>query len=84
FADFQCSYRSGDVVIPNIQFMEPLKIECQHFIDCIRDESLQPISSGEQGLMVVQTLEAAERSMKNGGQRHFINEEEMTLSKVSQ
>jgi len=83
FAEFQCSYRYGDVIIPNIQFTEPLKIECQHFVDCILDDSIKPISSGEQGLLVVQTLEAAERSMKNGGQRHFINEDELDISTMS-
>jgi len=72
YAEFQCSYHYGDVVIPNIQFTEPLKIESQHFVDCILDDTLQPISSGEQGLLVVQTLEAAERSMKHDGTRERI------------
>ena len=79
FADFQCSYHYGDIVIPNVQFSEPLRIESQHFIDCIRDESLQPISSGEQGLLVVKTLEAAQRSLQNNGQRQYINEDELEL-----
>jgi predicted dehydrogenase len=79
FAEFQCSYRYGDVVIPNIQFTEPLRVESQHFIDCIRDESMQPISSGEQGLLVVQTLEAAERSMERDGKREKISVEEMPM-----
>lgn len=79
YEEFHCSYHYGDVVIPNIPFSEPLRIESQHFIDCIRDESLQPISSGEQGLMVVQTLEAVERSMERDGKRETIAIEDMAM-----
>ena len=77
YADFQCSYRYGDVIIPNIKFTEPLKVESQHFIDCIKDEELKPISSGEQGLLVVQTIEAAELSIQNNGQRQNITESQV-------
>jgi predicted dehydrogenase len=33
FGEFQCNYRSGDIVIPKIRFVEPLRQECQAFID---------------------------------------------------
>jgi predicted dehydrogenase len=33
FGEFQCNYRSGDIVIPKIRFVEPLRKECQVFID---------------------------------------------------
>lgn len=33
FGEFQCNYRSGDIVIPKIRFAEPLRQECQVFID---------------------------------------------------
>jgi predicted dehydrogenase len=36
FGEFQCSYRSGDIVIPKIRFIEPLRQECQVFIDRCR------------------------------------------------
>lgn len=80
FADFQCSYRYGDVVIPYIQFSEPLRIECQHFIDCISDGSQQPISCGNQGLEVVQILEAAQRSLEDNGQRQLLTSEELLVT----
>jgi predicted dehydrogenase len=66
YGDFQCSYRYGNVVIPNIRFVEPLRVECQHFVECILngDESQ---SSGRAGLDVVRVLEAAERSLYYGG-----------------
>jgi predicted dehydrogenase len=84
FADFQCSYHYGDVVIPYIQFTEPLRVECQHFLDCINDGDQQPISSGNQGLQVVQILEAAERSLCNKGQRQLlISEDHLVTGRVS-
>jgi predicted dehydrogenase len=33
FGEFQCSYRSGDIVIPKIRFVEPLRQECQVFME---------------------------------------------------
>jgi predicted dehydrogenase len=71
FGDFQCSYRYGDVVIPNIHLVEPLRLECQHFLDCIAD-CTQPQSSGRVGLEVVKTLEKAEKSLQNGGAQEKI------------
>jgi len=59
--------RFGDIHIPKIPQGEPLKIECQHFIDCVRDRK-QPISDGKNGLEVVKILEAATKSLKNKGQ----------------
>jgi len=65
FGEFQLNYRSGDIVIPRIRMTEPLRQECQHFLDCITDNK-QPRSSGEDGLSVVKILEVAQHSMSNG------------------
>ncbi len=65
FGEFQCSYRYGDVTIPNIKFVEPLRQECQHFLDCIKNHC-KASSSGEEGLKVVRILEAAQASLVNG------------------
>jgi len=43
-----------------------LKIECQHFLDCIKN-SARPDTDGLGGLGVVQILEAASKSLKKGG-----------------
>jgi predicted dehydrogenase len=67
FGDFQCSYHYGDVITPYIKLTEPLQIECQHFLDCIRNGT-SPQTSGYSGLRVVQVLEAAQRSLQNDGQ----------------
>src|SRR5436190_1343379 len=37
FAEFTYSYHYGDAYIPYIKQDEPLKLECQHFIECVRD-----------------------------------------------
>jgi predicted dehydrogenase len=71
FGEFHCNYRSGDIVIPNIRTIEPLRQECQHFLDSIGNHT-QPCSCGEDGLRVVKILEAAQRSMSNGSNQEVI------------
>jgi predicted dehydrogenase len=71
FGDYQYSYRSGDIAIPNIRFTEPLRQECQHFIDCIVSRT-EPLSSGRDGWDVVKILEAAQRSLDNGSTTEVI------------
>jgi predicted dehydrogenase len=66
FAEFQYSYHYGDSYIPHIQQEEPLKLACQHFIDCIETNS-QPLTGGRQGLEMVRILEAASASLKMNG-----------------
>jgi len=65
FGEFQCNYHSGDITIPNIRFAEPLRQECQHFIDSIVNHS-EPNSCGREGMEVIKILEAAQHSMSNG------------------
>jgi predicted dehydrogenase len=66
FADFHYSYHYGDSYIPHIKQEEPLKTECQHFLDCI-EKGAQPLTGGDQGLELVRILEAASTSLKNAG-----------------
>jgi len=68
FAEFHYSYHHGDMYSPYLKLVEPLKVQSQHFLDCIitGDKSL---SSGLEGLQVVQILEAATESLKSGGAR---------------
>ncbi|HEU4387108.1 MAG TPA: Gfo/Idh/MocA family oxidoreductase [Blastocatellia bacterium] len=67
FAEFQFQIRSGDLVVPALQFGEPLQNECRHFIECV-EAGKQPLTDGRNGLRVVRVLEAAERSLREGGQ----------------
>jgi predicted dehydrogenase len=66
FADFHYSYHYGDSYIPHIQQEEPLKVECQHFLECI-ENGTKPLSSGHEGLELVRILEAASKSLKSQG-----------------
>jgi predicted dehydrogenase len=66
FGKFQLIQRAGDVLIPRIDFGEPLRAECQHFADCLI-EGRKPITDGENGLRVVKVLAAASRSLAEGG-----------------
>ncbi len=66
FAEFNYAYHYGDVHSPYIKQEEPLKIQCQHFIDCIKN-GCKPESSGNEGLQVVQILEAASHSLQQNG-----------------
>jgi predicted dehydrogenase len=66
FVDFHYSYHYGDSYIPYIKQEEPLKVECQHFLDCI-EKGTRPLTSGYEGLQLVRVLEAASSSLKNDG-----------------
>lgn len=66
FAEFTYSYHYGDAYVPYIKQDEPLKLECQHFIDCVR-KGTEPVTSGHLGLEVVKILEAADKSLKLQG-----------------
>jgi predicted dehydrogenase len=55
--------RSGDVWSPRISNEEPLRIECRHFAECVRD-GRTPISDGRNGLRVVRVLEGLQQSLE--------------------
>ena len=60
------SLRFGDITIPNIKMVEPLRAEAEHFIQCIESRK-EPKTGGRDGLKVVRLLVAAQKSLKNGG-----------------
>jgi predicted dehydrogenase len=74
FGDFQFSYRYGDITIPNIRFTEPLRLECDHFLECISMHR-RPLTDGHNGLTVLKIIEAAQRSMRSGGPEEAISYE---------
>jgi predicted dehydrogenase len=55
--------RSGDIFSPRVPNEEPLRIECRHFIDRLRDGA-EPRSGAEAGLRVVRVLESLQRSLR--------------------
>ncbi len=54
--------RSGDVMSPRISNEEPLRIECRHFLERVRDGA-EPRSGARSGLRVVRVLEALQESL---------------------
>jgi predicted dehydrogenase len=68
-ADYQTlvSYRTGDVWAPKLDATEALRHVVAEFLDSIR-ERRKPLTDGEAGLRVVRILEAAQQSIKQGGQ----------------
>jgi predicted dehydrogenase len=59
-------YRAGDMWAPHLAAEEALKIETEHFIECIQRGS-RPISDGLSGLQVLRILEASSRSIAAHG-----------------
>ena len=58
--------RQGETTAPKLDVGEPLALEAQHFIDCIRT-GRRPISDGASGTLVVSVLEHGQRSLDQGG-----------------
>ena len=56
--------RSGGSYSPRLSNAEPLRLECEHFIECLRDGSV-PRSDGHSGLRVVRVLEQLQSSLQS-------------------
>jgi predicted dehydrogenase len=54
--------RSGEIFSPQISSVEPLRVECEHFVECVRTGA-RPRSDGNSGLRVVRVLEQLQRSL---------------------
>ncbi len=66
YGEFRLLTRTGDVHIPNLPTTEPLRAECQHFVECMRTGKT-PLTDGADGYRVVRMLEAADESLRGGG-----------------
>ena len=71
FGEYQLSYRAGDIVSPKLDSYEPLQAEVDDYLRAIQ-EGDKPQADGVSGLRVVQVLEAAERSLNNGGRPEIL------------
>ena len=58
--------RFGDITIPNVKMVEPLRAEAEHFVGCIESRR-GPKTGGRDGLRVVRILTAAQQSLKDKG-----------------
>ncbi len=72
YGEFQYKVHSGDIMMPRLEMTEPLRLECQHFVDCVRSGN-QPLTDGFNGLRVVRVLQAAQNSLESGGRQVTID-----------
>ena len=56
--------KSGEAIFPRVELTEPLRLECQDFIQCISQRK-KPLSDAKLGLRVTEALEAAQKLMEN-------------------
>src|SRR5690606_3198189 len=66
FAEFHYAYHYGDIYSPYVKQDEPLKLECQHFLDCIRTGAV-PITHADSGMERGRVLDASSLSLKQNG-----------------
>lgn len=71
FSEFQAKVRQGNFEIPQIEFVEPLKLELEHFIHCLETGST-PLTDARHALQVLQMLESASQSLTTGGAKTSI------------
>ena len=62
FGEYQLSYRTGDIVSPQLDTFEPLHSEMEEFLRCIETGGT-PRTSGRSGMGVVKALETADKSL---------------------
>ena len=70
--EMRVGYRTGDMWAPLLDSTEALRVEGEHFVDCI-ENGKAPMTDGYLGLRVVELIEAATRSMKERGRSVQIN-----------
>lgn len=66
--EFQALVRSGDLHVPRVEFHEPLRVQCEEFADAIAARRA-PLTDVEHAVRVVRVLEAADDSLRKGGER---------------
>lgn len=66
YGEYQLTYRTGEMISPNLESTEPLFTQLQHFLDCV-ETGKKPLTDGVQGTAVVKVVEAACRSIENSG-----------------
>jgi predicted dehydrogenase len=67
FGEFHLRAREGDITIPRVSLAEPLRLQAEHFVSCMRERS-QPRTPAEQGVDVARVLDAVGRSMARSGE----------------
>jgi predicted dehydrogenase len=73
--EMRVGYRTGDMWAPKLAVTEALRVEGEHFVDCIVNSKV-PRTDGQLGLRVVELIEAASQSMRRKGETVYIQTRE--------
>ena len=82
FGEYRMTYRTGDIVSPRVQPVEPLYLELRDFCHAVQTGA-EPRSDVQVGLDVVVTIEAAVRSLKGGGSPEAVEEPHIPLGRTA-
>ncbi len=66
FGEFQLLLRDGDIISPKVDSAEPLRLQCEHFVICVRNKKT-PFTDGINGAQVVKVMNAIDKSLKLSG-----------------
>ncbi|MCP4652150.1 MAG: Gfo/Idh/MocA family oxidoreductase [Candidatus Omnitrophica bacterium] len=67
FGEFQLLLRDGNIVSPKVSDYEPLKKQCEHFLECVEQKKM-PLTDGKNGFEIVKILEAFQESLAKNGE----------------
>jgi predicted dehydrogenase len=73
--EMRVGYRTGDMWAPRLAVTEALRVEGEHFVDCM-EHGGRPQTDGELGLRVVELIEAATSSMRGRGETVYVQRHE--------
>ena len=71
FASLRSTVHDGDLAIPKVPMDEPLRADCEHFVECVV-EGRTPLADGRNGLAGVRAVDAVRRSPAGGGRHEAI------------
>lgn len=72
YGEYQYRLHSGDIAIPKLPLLEPLRNECTDFIHSI-ETGEPPLTDGQNGLRVVRVLAAAQKSLQEHSREVFLD-----------
>src|SRR4051812_3280021 len=73
--EMRVGYRTGDMWAPKLDASEALRVEGEHFVDCIEQKKTS-LTDGRLGLRVVELIEAATSSMRGRGETVYVQRKE--------
>jgi predicted dehydrogenase len=72
YGEYHFLMRDGNIVSPRVEVSEPLKNQCNHFLNCVNQRT-KPLTDGHAGLAIVRVMSAVDESIKLNGAPVFIH-----------